>query len=191
MTPEEYMRNRERIQMPPIPGSEPPPTKTNPAMNALRHGLTARTVVLQCESQTEFDLFHAELTAENAPQSTIEKELIREIAEHSWRLRRASRYEVQLLDGADDDFAAVSKQLDNLRRYRTAAERAFHKAIDQLRKIQKDRLAMIKLIADRKDRDKIIRDKAQKQMLDALLQEQRGSVSQSTENDCEDDSDEQ
>jgi len=189
MTPEEYMRNRERIQMPPIPGSEPQPTKkTNPAMNALRHGLTARTVVLQRESQSEFDLFHAELTAENAPQSTIEKELIREIAEHSWRLRRASRYEIQLLDSADDDFAAVSKQLDNLRRYRTAAERAFHKAIDQLRKIAKDREKVAAAAtATRKLKEKLRHDalgEVMDLMMNAPLPGDGGFVSQPGDEDA-------
>ncbi len=105
------------------------------SQNRTSHGLTARRVVLQNEDQTEFDEMHAALFSDYAPQSQVEEELVQEIADASWRLRRVARLETELFDSGEN-FIELSSSLDKLRRYRTSIERAFHKAIDQLRKIQ-------------------------------------------------------
>jgi hypothetical protein len=100
------------------------------SMNRTSHGLTARRVVMKDESQEEFDNLHALLMDEYDPQSPTEAELVQELAAATWRLRRADRLETEALDeGRFDD-------LDKLRRYRTSIERAFHKAIDQLKKFK-------------------------------------------------------
>src|SRR4051794_32720595 len=63
------------------------------SMNRTSHGLTARQVVLKDEDQQEFDDLHAGFMKDYAPQSTIQEELVQEVAASSWRLRRADRLE--------------------------------------------------------------------------------------------------
>ncbi len=109
--------------------------------NHTKHGLTGRRVVLKSENQAEYDELLAALLQDYAPQSAIEVELVHEIANNSWRLRRADRVEAELFDLFEDDFLTVAGELDKIRRYRTAIEKAWHKAIDQLRKIQAARPA--------------------------------------------------
>ncbi len=113
------------------------------SQNRTSHGLTSRRAVLKSENQSDFDQLLSELTQDYNPQSTLEKELVQEIADNAWRLRRAAQIEAGLFDQADDDFQKISSELDKLRRYRTAIERAWHKAIDQLRKIQSKPVAQI------------------------------------------------
>ena len=105
------------------------------SQNSTSHGLTARRVVLENEVQSEFDDMHAGLFAQYAPQGQAEEEVVQEIASAAWRLRRAERLETELFDSGQP-FSQLSSELDKLRRYRTSIERAFHKAIEQLRKMQ-------------------------------------------------------
>ena len=111
--------------------------KETSSRNSTRHGLTSRRGVLDSEDQPEFDQLLMELLQEYDPQTPTERELVDEIADQSWRLRRASKIETGLFNKAGDDFQAVSADLDKIRRYRTSIERAWHKAIEQIRKIQK------------------------------------------------------
>ena len=105
--------------------------------NSTRHGLTSRRSILNSEQQEEFDQLHSELTQEYDPQTPTERDLVLEIADQSFRLRRASKIEADLFNQADDDFLKISSELDKVRRYRTSIERAWHNAIEQIRKIQK------------------------------------------------------
>lgn len=109
------------------------------ALNRTTHGLAGRRIVLKSENQAEYDELLASLMAEYHPRSAMEEELVHEIAGNAWRLRRANRVEADLFDSADDDFHSVSSELDKIRRYRSAIERAWHKAIEQLRKVQASR----------------------------------------------------
>jgi hypothetical protein len=64
--------------------------KARSAQNALKHGLCAqRFVVLGDEDLDEFDALEAALTAELAPQGTLQAVLVRRIVAATWRLERA------------------------------------------------------------------------------------------------------
>jgi hypothetical protein len=64
--------------------------------NAMRHGLTAATVVPEIEDPQEFEDFEAGIRADYQPVSTIEHELVARLASLLWRLRRATLIETNL-----------------------------------------------------------------------------------------------
>ncbi len=64
--------------------------------NAMRHGLTAATVVPAIEDSQEFERFEAAIRADYQPVSTIEHELVARLAFLLWRLRRATLIETNL-----------------------------------------------------------------------------------------------
>jgi hypothetical protein len=64
--------------------------------NAMRHGLTAATVVPAIEDAEEFERFEAALRADYQPISTIEHELVARLASLLWRLRRSTLIETNL-----------------------------------------------------------------------------------------------
>jgi len=187
MDPVEYAR-RKFAAAENSKGPVTPEGKKRSSSNALTHGLTARTVVLRYESQEDYDRLLGDLVRDHNRQSTLEKELIADIAEQTWRLRRAARYETQLFDDSEDDFIGVSKQLDNLRRYRSSIERAFHKSIDQLRKIQKQGKVAAPA-TDMTEHDEQVRNEALGDMIE-IMTGGTGFVSQNDEEDEDDDLDE-
>ena len=64
--------------------------------NAMRHGLTAATVVPAIEDAEEFEDFAAGIRADYQPVSTIEHELVARLASLLWRLRRSTLIETNL-----------------------------------------------------------------------------------------------
>ena len=64
--------------------------------NAMRHGLTAETVVPAIEDRQEFEDFAAGIRADYQPVSTIEHELVARLASLLWRLRRSTLIETNL-----------------------------------------------------------------------------------------------
>lgn len=65
--------------------------------NALRHGLTAETVLDQLEDPDEYRAFERAITADFAPATTIERALVVRLASLLWRLKRATTMETGLL----------------------------------------------------------------------------------------------
>jgi len=66
--------------------------------NAVRHGLTARTVVTTMEDAEEFERFAAAIGADYKPTSAIEYELVARLASLLWRLRRSTLIETNLFE---------------------------------------------------------------------------------------------
>src|ERR1700674_3382724 len=65
--------------------------------NAIRHGLTAETVIIGIEDAAEYREFESEIVDEYDPKSVVERELTRRLASLLWRLRRANLIEAGLL----------------------------------------------------------------------------------------------
>ena len=61
--------------------------------NALRHGLTAETVIDALEDAEDYAAFEMAVTADYDAQSAVERELVLRLASLLWRLRRASAIE--------------------------------------------------------------------------------------------------
>ena len=79
-------------------GPNTPNGKLQSRQNAVRHGLTARTVVTAIEDSEEFDRFSASVRGDYQPTSAIEHELVARLASLLWRLRRSTLIETKLFE---------------------------------------------------------------------------------------------
>jgi hypothetical protein len=66
--------------------------------NAVRHGLTAETVLSALEDAEDYKAFEAAITADYDAQSAVERELVLRLASILWRLRRATTMETGLFE---------------------------------------------------------------------------------------------
>ena len=66
--------------------------------NAVRHGLTAETVIGALEDAEDYKAFEAAITADYDAQSAVERELVLRLASILWRLRRATTMETGLFE---------------------------------------------------------------------------------------------
>jgi hypothetical protein len=133
--------------------------------NALRHGLTAKTVVLEIEDPAEYEAFRTRVIAAFAPAPGVEQHLAEELADALWRLKRAQRIETAAFDHYLDtlkreiypDDAAAREALESeiglgivigeeyaepfrkLFRYVGASERYYLRLQAQLLKLQAER----------------------------------------------------
>jgi len=67
--------------------------KRRSRQNALRHGLTAETVIDALEDAEDYAAFEVAVTADYDAQSAVERELVLRLASLLWRLRRATAIE--------------------------------------------------------------------------------------------------
>ena len=80
--------------------------------NAVRHGLTAETVIGALEDAEDYKAFEAAIIADYDAQSAVERELVLRLASLLWRLRRATTMETGLFE----------IQADHLREFRQARQ---------------------------------------------------------------------
>lgn len=66
--------------------------------NAVRHGLTAETVIGALEDAEDYKAFEAAIIADYDAQSAVERELVLRLASALWRLRRATTIETGLFE---------------------------------------------------------------------------------------------
>jgi hypothetical protein len=66
--------------------------------NAVRHGLTAETVIAALEDAEDYKAFEAAVAADYDAQSAVERELVLRLASILWRLRRATTMETGLFE---------------------------------------------------------------------------------------------
>ena len=66
--------------------------------NAVRHGLTAETVIGSLEDAEDYSAFEAAIIADYDAQSAVERELVLRLASILWRLRRATAMETGLFE---------------------------------------------------------------------------------------------
>src|SRR5262245_13786963 len=64
--------------------------------NALRHGLTAETVIAALEHTEDYQTFAVQIAADYQPRSAVERELLLRLTSVLWRLRRCIRIETGL-----------------------------------------------------------------------------------------------
>ena len=75
--------------------------------NAVRHGLTAETVIGALEDAEDYKAFEAAIIADYDVQSAVERELVLRLASLLWRLRRATTMETGLLEIQADHLRGV------------------------------------------------------------------------------------
>jgi hypothetical protein len=114
--------NRRNAQLSTGPVTEDGKSKSR--QNAVRHGLTAETVICALEDAEDYAAFEIAVTADYDAQSAVERELVLRLASVLWRLRRATSIESGL-------FSIQAKQLLQFRQPRQA-HRGRQKIIDGL-----------------------------------------------------------
>src|SRR6516162_11855185 len=67
--------------------------KSRSRRNAIRHGLTAETVIEALEDADDYAAFEVAITTDFEAQSAVERELVLRLASLLWRLRRATSIE--------------------------------------------------------------------------------------------------
>jgi len=104
------------------------------SINATKHGLTSQKVILPGEDSAEFQELLDTLVAEHRPGSPTESLLIDEMAQARWRLDRVRRKQDQAFSADMLD----QKLLALLLRYGATYERSFYKALETLKKLQRE-----------------------------------------------------
>jgi hypothetical protein len=79
-------------------GPTTPEDKESSRRNALRHGLTAETVIAALEDAEDYQAFEATVIADYDAESAVERELVLRLASVLWRLRRATGIETALFE---------------------------------------------------------------------------------------------
>src|SRR5215470_8642367 len=77
--------------------------------NAVRHGLTAETVIGALEDAEDYGAFEAAIIADYDAQSAVERELVLRLASLLWRLRRATTIETGLFEIQADHLSDFRK----------------------------------------------------------------------------------
>jgi hypothetical protein len=79
--------------------------------NAVRHGLTAETVIGGIvEDAEDYKAFEAAITTDYEAQSAVERELVLRLASLLWRLRRATTMETGLFEIRADHLSQISNE---------------------------------------------------------------------------------
>src|SRR6201991_3333125 len=90
--------------------------KSRSRQNAVRHGLTAETVIVALEDAADYAAFEMAVTADYDAQLAVERELVLRLASLLWRLRRATTIESGL-------FKIQAKHLLQFRQRRRAHQK--------------------------------------------------------------------
>ena len=89
--------------------------KQRASRNALRHGLTAETVIGPLEDVEDYEAFEESVAASFDPETAVERELILRLASLLWRLRRATSIETGLftLNSGSDPGSGLKLSANN------------------------------------------------------------------------------
>jgi hypothetical protein len=120
-------------------------------LNAVKHGLTARTPVLDDEDVGAFAALQADLEARLRPDGAFEREQVRAMAEAAWRMRRGAGAETvalqALIDKEEagelgaDEVVALPQLLLRIARYESHIQRTYERALGRLRQLRAARAA--------------------------------------------------
>src|SRR6202167_2843395 len=134
--------------------------KARSSMNALRHGLTARVVVLPSEDMDAYQTFSKEIVDSLDAQTPVERQFAQTVADNQWRINRIRSIEDGMLGmghfeaagnfdcpsseihsamTAARAFRDDSKSFVNLSIYEQRLHRSMKEALRQLRELQTER----------------------------------------------------
>jgi hypothetical protein len=135
-------------------GPRTPAGKAISSLNAVKTGLTGRTVVLPIDDATAYQQHVAAYEAEYQPVGLRERELVQSLADTRWRLNRIPKLEAAIYAQGQNEFSAeyddpttielqtylkYEKQLKNLHLQEARLNRRFDKELAELRQLQKER----------------------------------------------------
>ena len=90
-------------------GPATPEGKERSRCNAVRHGLTAETVIAVLEDSEDYQKFEAAVISDYEAETAVERELVLRLASVLWRLRRATGMETAIFDSATEDSRSLFK----------------------------------------------------------------------------------
>ena len=79
-------------------GPRTPEGKLAASRNSQSHGLTARHALLPNEDASEYEAHHTTYATHYRPKDAVDQELVIELADLQWRLRRVPAFEAQVLN---------------------------------------------------------------------------------------------
>jgi hypothetical protein len=136
--------------------------KKRSSINALRHGLTGRTVVMPYEDMEAYHRFCEELLTDLAPETPVERQYAQTFCDTQWRLNRIRSIEDAMFSlghfeaageietdhpqvhaalTAARVFRDDSKSFVNLSLYEQRLQRTLEKSLKQLQALQAERKA--------------------------------------------------
>ena len=77
--------------------------KKNLEPHAVRHGLTAETVIAMLECLDDYEAFEAAVISDYNAETAVERQLVLRLANVLWRLRRATSIETAIFDSTIED----------------------------------------------------------------------------------------
>ena len=149
--------------------------KQRSAMNATRHGLTGRTIVMPYEDMEAYHIFCKELLESLAPETPVERQYAQAFCDTQWRLNRARSIEDAMLSlghfeqagrietnhpqvhaalTAARVFRDDSKSFVNLSLYEQRLNRTLEKSLKQLHTLQAERRAQTEAAARQAEKDR-------------------------------------
>ena len=122
-------------------GPKTPEGKAKSSGNRLSWGFASNTIIIPGEDPDEFRGLVEDFIAEHQPICVTEQVLVEKMAQQHWLSLRALRLqgEAFIYQACADIGFAVPKDLGLLIRYQTSADRAFHRAHNELVKAKKQR----------------------------------------------------
>jgi len=124
-------------------GPRTPEGKAISSQNAVKHGLTASAPFVLPEEQDEYSQFRKSLRLQSEPNGPIEDELFEQMLHASWKMRRIRILEAKVESRAGGEALLDPKlesDLANLARHQARAERTFHRALSELKRLQTERM---------------------------------------------------
>ena len=139
--------------------------KARASKNALKHGLMAQDAVIPGEDPAEFDRHLTKLEDTYLPRNYVEKQIVHQIADTMWRIKRLSRIETTVVSasiertrvyqhdfrverirqGHEGDLQLLgesmfcgTKFLNNLARYDGHLRRCLHRDLELMMKIRRE-----------------------------------------------------
>jgi hypothetical protein len=121
-------------------GPATPEGKAKSSMNRLTHGFASAQSIVPGEDHAAFIALLDELLIEHQPATPTEEIFVEKMAQTQWLTQRALNLQGEaFLELALKQESGVPKHLGLLIRYYTSADRAFHRAHNELIKAQKQR----------------------------------------------------
>jgi hypothetical protein len=157
-SPAQYAANR--LNALHSPGPTSPAGRVRSSINALRHGLTARVVVLPTEDMAAYKAFSTEIADSLDAQTPLERQFAQTVADNQWRINRirsiedgmlgmghyeaagnfdADHPEIHAAMTAARAFRDNSQAFVNLSIYEQRLHRSMKEALRQLKELQAER----------------------------------------------------
>jgi hypothetical protein len=114
--------------------------KNASSRNALKHGLTAKSVIIFDESEAEYEAFRADLVQWLDPVGALEAQIAQRLIEAYWSARRSPRAEAALFNDAGSHscgvFTSMTQSVAAFTRYDVATMRKIQMLSNQLERLQ-------------------------------------------------------